>query len=144
MLRGFWKNLHFFPRSPLSPYQAEEHSKSEQPLNYDHLNTCDDKTSLFNGNGTNLCTKWSRALWRCFPIIFSSVFQGISSFKKILFKKLLFGSPFVLAKVPIRSPSHSKLGPHFDQNGTWEQWYRSLHYGFQENELSRQLWGLFL
>ena len=29
----------------------------------------------------------------------------------IVSKKQLFGSPFVLAKVPIRSPSHSKLNP---------------------------------
>ena len=26
---------------------------------------------------------------------------------------MLFGSPFLLAKVPIRSPSDSKLGPHW-------------------------------
>ena len=27
------------------------------------------ETHLFNENGTNLCTKWSHILWRCFSII---------------------------------------------------------------------------
>ena len=38
-----------FPRSPFSPFQAEERAKSQSShclLNVDHLNTCDDKTSL--------------------------------------------------------------------------------------------------
>ena len=33
----------------------------------------------------------------------------LDKFSKILF----FGSPIVLVKVPIRSPSHSKFGPHW-------------------------------
>ena len=28
-------------------------------------------------------------------------------------KNILFGSPFLLEKVPIRSPFHSKMDPHF-------------------------------
>ena len=39
----------FFPRSPFSLFQAEERAKSQSShclLNVDHLNTCDDKTSL--------------------------------------------------------------------------------------------------
>ena len=38
-----------FPRSPFSPFQAEERAKSQSShclLNVDHLNTCDDNTSL--------------------------------------------------------------------------------------------------
>ena len=38
-----------FPRSPFSLFQAEERAKSQSShclLNVDHLNTCDDKTSL--------------------------------------------------------------------------------------------------
>ena len=38
-----------FPRSPFSTFQAEECAKSRSshcPLNFDHLNTCNDKTSL--------------------------------------------------------------------------------------------------
>ena len=39
----------FFPGSPFSLFQAEERAKSHSShclLNVDHLNTCDDKTSL--------------------------------------------------------------------------------------------------
>ena len=43
---GSPKGPHFFSRSPLSLFQAEEHTKSHYLLNVDHLNTCDDKTSL--------------------------------------------------------------------------------------------------
>ena len=37
--------------------------------------------------------------------------------------KIALGSPFLLAKVPIRSPFHSKLSPHFDK------FMSSLHMG---------------
>ena len=40
-------------------------------------------------------------------------------------KKILFGSPYVLGKVPIRFPSHSKMGPHWVPilNKIWSPWH---------------------
>ena len=57
---GSPKGPHFFEGHHYLPFQAEECAKSQSShylLNFDHLNTCDDKTSLFNENGTNLCIK---------------------------------------------------------------------------------------
>ena len=46
------------------------------------------------------------------------------------FKYTLFGSPFLLSRVPIGSPFHSKLGPHWvpmkffwGPHAIWEQWH---------------------
>ena len=55
-----------------------------------------------------------------------------------IFKNTRFGSPFLLAKVPIRSPSDLKLGPHFAQNwvpvacgssAKWEQQWLTKNVG---------------
>ena len=98
ILSDFW----IPKRSPLSPFQAEERAKSQSShylLNVDHLNACDDKTS-FNESHASLSMKLSFVLkWRCFPIIFLLCISRNSSFR--FFKKSLFGSPFVLAKVRI-------------------------------------------
>ena len=114
----FWvpKRSPFFSRSPLSPFQTEERAKSQSShylLNVDHLNTCDDKTS-FNESHASLSVKLSFVLQ---IFIYLHVYIQVFLISVVNFqKKSLFGSPFVLAKVPIRSPSHSKLGPHFEQN----------------------------
>ena len=75
------QKVSIFLRSPLSPFQAEERAKSQSShylLNVDNLNTCDDKTSF------NLYTCTSNEATLCegvFLKFFSSVFQGISSFR---------------------------------------------------------------
>ena len=46
---GSPKGPNFYSKPPLSPFHTEECAKSQSShylLNFDHLNTCDDKTSF--------------------------------------------------------------------------------------------------
>ena len=105
----------FLSRSPFFLFQAEERAKSQNIHYYPwhlHIKRVNFQRHTYLRKMAQTCTKWSHILRRCFSIILLLCIS-INWLVSINLQNTLFGSPFMLAKVPIRSPSHSKLGPHW-------------------------------
>ena len=95
-------------RVPLGPHflflSFRTREKSVQPPSYvDFLITCKN-TNYFYESHASLSVKVDFRK--------THYFNELPHFGQF-FKYTLFGSPFLLSRVPIGSPFHSKLGPHW-------------------------------
>jgi len=96
---------HLFFKVPIfSILSLRAREKSVQPpSNDDHL--------IIQNKWHKHCALNDDTLCLCEYLKETLYFNKLARFGQF-FKKTLFGSPFLLSRVPIWSPFHSKLGPH--------------------------------
>ena len=110
---GSPKGPHFHSRSPFSLFQAYERAKSQSSHHLTFAIWLLVINNLFSRIPCQIVTE-SESNAK-FAATFLTNLSRLYLTDSINFSKILFGSPFLLPKVPIRSPFHSKLGPYFEK-----------------------------
>ena len=110
---GSPKGPHFHSRSPFSLFQASERAKSQSSHHLAFAIWLLVKNNLFSRIPCQIVTE-SESNAK-FAATFLTNLSRLYLTDSINLSKMLFGSPFLLLKVPIRSPFHSKLGPYFEK-----------------------------